>query len=611
MDLSHNHPVHLYDCPIPTWPNATFDNNGRMEGYMLQQHNPSLTTSEWMSKHKYAFEERKTPLRIYDGPQSYISRLTTNETHFGTYKNLLQPSNFTEILNPNLKLADSFNIIDNNVNGEVLKFEENVPVLNPSFLNPIDVISESNRLKLCPDTYDYPINNFYNNIYTDVNIITPHFIDLTESSEDDKPNKYPNYLSYEKENIYSESFKSNVDTIDNNPQLNFCKFSTDSYDSDIKTSSTNNIQNITNSLNTFENQQNYVPYTAVSTKSDPEQNNIDNFSKSERENSTDTNKYNNKGIDRFNDKKETVNAEAFKAKVDVCNNKGQFLNANSSTTALENSAVLNPTTVRYTIDNCSQRKRLKLSSDDKDERIDFSADENLLLLSNFSDKYESTVERESSTSRESKTNSDVRKHGKKRRRDSSQTSNAPKKFRSEVNVPVGAHKERLESRNHLNWELYNFSKPEDCFEAVRSQWITSFLPNPHEDTTCRFYNYLPGYNSKFTIQGSTDNIVECLSVYENQIMQIEHEISSIEYTLDNFGSTFNRRTINQNLERWNKLKGMKERLNDACEDAHRFYTYYRDDRTGWNAYYISEYHNNEIKHQFDVMNAYEDFYGFS
>ncbi|KAK4883518.1 hypothetical protein RN001_006837 [Aquatica leii] len=204
-----------------------------------------------------------------------------------------------------------------------------------------------------------------------------------------------------------------------------------------------------------------------------------------------------------------------------------------------------------------------------------------------------------------------KKNGVKRRQESTETPNTHKRPRNDRVVKSPVHKKEVGSKNHMNWELYNFSKPQDCFEAVKTQWGCSYLPNPHEDLTTRFYDSMPTYNTNFSISGNTNNTIECLSVYENQIMEIEREVDSIKYNLDTYGALLNKRLINQNMERWKKLKAMKSRLNDACDDAHRFYTYYRDNRTGWNAWYISEYHTNEIKHQFDILDAYTDFYGYA
>ncbi|XP_031333339.1 uncharacterized protein LOC116163512 isoform X2 [Photinus pyralis] len=166
------------------------------------------------------------------------------------------------------------------------------------------------------------------------------------------------------------------------------------------------------------------------------------------------------------------------------------------------------------------------------------------------------------------------------------------------------------SNNKSRWPLYNFSKPADCFQAVENAWDGLPLPDPHENLTTRYHDIPPNFYTNFSIAGSDFRTIDCLCIYEMQIEKVERKIRDIEYNLDQFSFNWSYRCIRQNLNELERLRSIRTKLSSACEEAHRFYAYYRNRRTGWSAWQISEYQKNEMEHILrNAIDMYPSYYG--
>ncbi|KAF5278008.1 hypothetical protein FQA39_LY18418 [Lamprigera yunnana] len=245
----------------------------------------------------------------------------------------------------------------------------------------------------------------------------------------------------------------------------------------------------------------------------------------------------------------------------------------------------------------------RLKSDNADKRSDHLQNDKCYDKKKVKAEKEKSVIKSSHSSPKAQAKKKLsHRRGQKRQRSSTPKLNTHKRRK---------YKKSGTTHHSDNSSPYNFTKPEDCFQAVKNRWGDCLLPNPHKDLTCRYYSSLPRYNTNFSIHGSLDKTVDCLLVYTSQIQQVESEIETIQQNLDSSFLLMDGSTINQNLDQIAILRVKANKLRSACDEANRFYSFYKNSETGWNACYISPYHYNEIQHHLNILNSYPSFYGGS
>ncbi|KAF2905463.1 hypothetical protein ILUMI_00719 [Ignelater luminosus] len=223
---------------------------------------------------------------------------------------------------------------------------------------------------------------------------------------------------------------------------------------------------------------------------------------------------------------------------------------------------------------------------------------------------------------------DSKSYSKKRPAETTATENEPnKRARSSKETseskPGTSHsssssnyidEREIADNNDPKWQLYNFSDPQDCFLAVYNQWcLTTLMPNPHEDLTCRYHDKKPyRNNAHYAIPGDKKRKdVECISIYSKQLDDINNKSIILKRDLNMYGSSWQRRRINYTMEKIRDLEYKHEQLVNAWDEAYRFYKHYKNPQTSYNSWYMSEYKQNEVKRQLDILECYEDFYGYT
>lgn len=223
---------------------------------------------------------------------------------------------------------------------------------------------------------------------------------------------------------------------------------------------------------------------------------------------------------------------------------------------------------------------------------------------------------------------DSKSYSKKRPAETTAADNEPNKrprSSKEANESKPGTSRSLSSSNYIDereiadnkdpkWQLYNFSDPRDCFLAVYNQWyLTTPMYNPHEDLTRRYHEKKQYHNKTYyAIPGDKKRKdVDCISVYSEQLEEINNESANLKRDLDMYGSSWDRRRINHTIEKLRRLDDKHEQLVNAWDEAYRFYKHYKHPQTGYNAWCMSEYKRNEVKRQLDILECYEEFYGYT